>query len=310
MPNSGPVLIGKPIANTQTYILDANLEPVAIGVTAQLCVSGAGLARGYLNQSLQSAENFVRHPFHSDPSQRLYLTGDLARYRPDGNIELLGRIDHQVKIRGVRIEPGEIEAAIGRHSSIMQAVVVTKVGSTGEPLLVAYVVFSKNEQLSAQQLRHYLRERLQEQMVPSEFIFLNELPILPNGKTDRNRLLGADFASPRRNELAAEPSSLTESRILGIWREVLKTQPIGMHDNFFDLGGHSLLLATVQTKLSQAFDREIASVDLYRYPTINSLARHLGEFDLEQRPLNSIRQRADKQLDARLRRRRVAARTE
>jgi acyl carrier protein len=176
--------------------------------------------------------------------------------------------------------------------------------------LVAYVVFSKNEQLSAQQLRHYLRERLQEQMVPSEFIFLNELPILPNGKTDRNRLLGADFASPRRNELAAEPSSLTESRILGIWREVLKTQPIGMHDNFFDLGGHSLLLATVQTKLSQAFDREIASVDLYRYPTINSLARHLGEFDLEQRPLNSIRQRADKQLDARLRRRRVAARTE
>jgi amino acid adenylation domain-containing protein len=309
MPADAPVLIGRPIANTQIYILDRNLQPVPIGVPGQLCVSGEGLARGYLNRPEQTAEKFIPHPFSDDKTSRMYLSGDLARYRADGNIEVLGRIDsdHQVKIRGFRIEPGEIESVLRQHPSVAQAVVAAKAGPAGELRLVAYVVqnASAPDGDLVSSLRQHLRERLPEYMVPGAFMVVAALPLLPNGKIDRHAL-----PDPRQIESPnsdAAPRNTTEARIQQVWLEVLQIDCVGTHDNFFDVGGHSLLLAAVHARLLGIFNREIASVDLYQYPTISALAKRLDDGAGEQRPLQHIAERARKQKEILNRRRGVTA---
>ncbi|MFZ0320634.1 MAG: amino acid adenylation domain-containing protein [Candidatus Sulfotelmatobacter sp.] len=303
------VLVGKPIANTQIYILDRNLQPLPIGVPGQLCVSGNGLARGYLNQPAQTAEKFVPHSFSDGTNSRMYLTGDSARYLPDGNIELLGRIDHdhQVKIRGCRIEPGEIEAALRQHSSVAQAVVIPTNALSGEARLVVYIVASPSaiDRELVPQIRQHLRERLPEYMVPAAFVVVPALPLLPNGKLDRHAL--PEMIQSNAANSDAQPGTPTESRIHQVWREILQLDHVGIHDNFFDVGGHSLLLTAVQTKLAEAFHRDIASVDLYRYPTISALAKRLSGDDPGQRPLQHIAERARKQKETLSRRKAIIA---
>jgi amino acid adenylation domain-containing protein len=304
-----PVLVGRPIANTQIYIVDRDLQPLPIGVPGQLCVSGNGLARGYLDQPEQTAASFIPHWFSDGTNNRMYLTGDLACYRADGNIELLGRIDHdhQVKIRGFRIEPGEIEAALRQHSSVAQAVVSPTNTLSGEARLVAYIVASRSatDEELVPQLRQHLRERLPEYMLPTAFVVVPAFPLLPNGKLDRHALPERSQSNAANSD--AQPSTPYELRIHQVWREILQLDHVGIYDNFFDVGGHSLLLTAVQTKLAEAFDREIASVDLYRYPTISALARRLSGDDPGQRPLQHITERARKQKEVLSRRKVVIA---
>lgn len=239
----------------------------------------------------------------------MYLTGDLARYQADGNIELLGRIDNdnQVKIRGFRIEPGEIESALRQHPSVSQAMVALKDGPAGESRLVAYVVHNASapDPDLVPSLRQHLRERVPEYMVPAAFQVLPALPLLPNGKIDRHALPDLPHTEFPNNH--AEPCTATEAQVQRVWLEVLQIDSVGTHDNFFDVGGHSLLLAAVQTKLASAFNREIASVDLYQYPTISALAKRLDESNAEQRPLQQVAERAQRQKEVLIRRRAVMA---
>jgi amino acid adenylation domain-containing protein len=289
-----PVLVGRPIANTQIYVLDRNLQPTPVGVRGQLCVSGNGLARGYLDRPDQT--KFIPHPFHDDKTVRMYLTGDSARCREDGNIELLGRIDddRQIKIRGFRVEPGEIEAALRQHHFVAQAVVVPTNDPAGGTRLLAYIAHTPNApDDSVPQLREYLRERLPEHMVPASFAAVPALPLLPNGKIDRQALERVNVTEAAKNP--NEFCTATELRIQQVWQEALQLEHVGKHDNFFDVGGHSLLLASVQSKLMSVFNRQIASVDLYQYPTISALARRLDDHEAEQRPLGQVAERARKQ---------------
>ena len=315
MPPDGPVLIGRPIANTHAYILDATLQSVPIGISGELYVSGDGLALGYLNNPEQTAAKFIPNPFGTNGQARLYRTGDLARYRPDGNIELLGRVDNQVKIRGVRIEPEEIESVLQQHASVAQAVVVAKTEASSDSRLIAYIVPNRSDQISASRsdqnvatdlnqvckadaaltlaprLRRYLQERLPDYLVPAAFVTLDALPLMPNGKVDRKALPMPQTDRPNLAQEYVEPRTVTEQKIREAWKEVLQVDRIGTHDNFFDLGGHSLLLVTVQNKLAKAFNRDILSVDLYRYPTIRSLAEHLDGRTPEPRALDHARER-------------------
>jgi amino acid adenylation domain-containing protein len=274
---NGPATIGRPIANTQIYLLDKHLQLVPAGVPGELYIGGDGVARGYLNRSELTAEKFIPDPFA--PGRRLYRTGDLARYLADGNLEFLGRIDNQVKIRGFRVELGEIEAVLREHSKVRDAVVVAREDVPGEKRLVAYAVASGAAPRGIApiaELRAYLQQRLPEFMIPSAFVFLDSFPLTPNGKIDRKAL-------PRPEAAAAEaaaplpPNTRLEQTIASIWREVLRAKQLGIYDNFFDLGGHSLLLANVHTKLERALRREVPFGELFHHPTINSLAKYLGD---------------------------------
>jgi len=373
--NSPP--IGKPISNTQIYILDANHNPTPLGIPGELCIAGAGLARGYLNRPELTSEKFIEIEVFGKP-QRLYKTGDLARWLPDGNIEYLGRLDHQVKIRGFRIELGEIEAVLGQHPNVQQTVVIMREDQPGNQRLVAYLVsdliperipyqteclakwngntlklhtedisnsgvllgntvtfdegqklslhlllpgesdarwlkgkvawlqktswtgiefmLTPNEQTILNQsieylletqgllkilqrlltgnLRNYLKEKLPHYMVPSHFVLLNTLPLTPNGKIDRSKL-SAPVDSPKQK--SAMPQTEAEQQIAIIWQEVLSLDKVGIHENFFDLGGHSLLIIQVQTKLQIVFAKKISVVELFEHPTIHALAQHLGQ---------------------------------
>jgi len=269
----GAVPIGRPLDNTQVFVLDSHLQRAPIGVPGELYIGGAGLARGYLRRSDLTAERFIPHPF--DSGKRLYRTGDIVRYLPDGDLEFRGRVDQQVKVRGYRVELGEIESALAECPAISEAVVLSREDASGEQHLVAYVVARNGEQPSSRELHAYLQEKLPEWMLPSSFVTLQALPLTPNGKVNRSALpkpehqrsdLGVDFVAPR-TEL--------ERTIAGIWQEVLQVDRVGLHDNFFDLGGHSLLLARVHSRIRENLGREVPMVDLYRYPTIDSLTRHL-----------------------------------
>ncbi len=288
------VPIGRPIANAEIYLLDGGLEPVPIGVTGELHVSGAGLARGYLHRPDATAEKFLCHPFGPYPGARLYKTGDLARYLPDGTIEFLGRADNQVKIRGFRIELGEIEAVLLRHPQL-QGAAVTAFGEPPEaPRLVAYVVGRRSsDRLLPTELRRFLRERLPQHMVPSVFVPISALPLTPHGKIDRKALPPPCDWHPDGEGLRATKGMEPERRIAAVWRELLRLDEIGVHDNFFDLGGDSLLAAQVQQRLVEMFAREISTVEILQYPTISSLAEHLTESPLEEAEAPPVRDRAD-----------------
>ena len=232
--------IGRPIANTQTYILDNHLQPVPVGVAGELHIGGVGLARGYLNQPALTAEKFIPNPFSNKPGTRLYKTGDLARYLPDGNIEFLGRLDHQVKVRGFRIELGEIEAVLNQHSAVQENVVLVQEGDSVDKNLVAYVVLHKGYSPTINDLRDFLKQRLPEYMTPRFFEFLDVLPLTPNGKVDRRALPAPGSNRPELKEKFVEPQTPTEDVLAAIWADVLGVDRIGICDNFFELGGHSL----------------------------------------------------------------------
>jgi amino acid adenylation domain-containing protein len=264
------VPIGRPIANTQIYILDKHLQPVPIGVPGELYIGGDGLARGYLNRPELTSEKFIPNPFSHSKSERLYKTGDLARYLSDGNIEFLGRIDHQVKIRGFRIELGEIEAVLNTHPQIQQVVVITTEDMAGNKGLVAYIV-TTDESLTNNQIREFLFSKLPEYMVPSAFVTLDTLPLTPNGKVDRKALPAPDGDFLREREYVA-PRTASEEIIANIFASVLGVQNVGIHDNFFELGGHSLLATQVISRLRESFQMELPLRSLFEKPTVALLS--------------------------------------
>ncbi len=272
--NGALVPIGRPIANTQLYILDQHQKPTPIGVPGELHIGGAGLARGYLNSPALTAEKFIANPFSETPGERLYKTGDLARYRADGNIEFLGRLDHQVKIRGFRIELGEIEAVLAAQSAIREAVVVVR-GEGTERELVAYVVGQEGVEtkLNVAELRQALRTSLPDYMVPAAWVFLAALPLTPNGKVDRKAL-----PEPERQGSTPEgggPRDALEEIMAGLWGTVLKQPAIGIHDNFFELGGHSLLATQLVSRLRDALSVTVPVRWLFEAPSVAELADRL-----------------------------------
>jgi amino acid adenylation domain-containing protein len=271
LPSSVP--IGRPIPNAQIYILDAQQQPVPIGVTGELYVGGEGLARGYLHQPQLTAEKFISHPFAADPDAKLYRTGDLARYRPDGDIEFLGRIDDQIKLRGFRIELGEIEAAIAQHPSILETIILVREDSPGDRRLVAYVRPQPDPDANlTDTLRQTLRETLPDYMVPSIVISLKIFPRTPNGKIDRQMLPSPERVQPERVHAFVAPRTATEVQLGEIWAEILKVNPVGIQDNFFDLGGHSLLATQLASRCRDAFRVEIPLRQFFAEPTIADLA--------------------------------------
>ncbi|MGA3164142.1 MAG: amino acid adenylation domain-containing protein [Verrucomicrobiota bacterium] len=269
------VTIGRPIANTQIYILNSFLHPVPIGVQGELYIGGAGVARGYLNRPELTAEKFIPDPFSAAPGARMYKTGDLACYRPDGNIEFLGRADHQVKIRGFRIELGEIEAVLGQHPAVREAVVVAREDSPGEKRLVAYVVAEREPLPTTTDLRNFLKEKLPEYMVPAVFVLLDALPLMPNGKIDRRALPSPDRSRPELDKAFVAPRTPTEELLAEIWAQLLDLERVGVHDNFFDLGGHSLLATQLVSRMREAFQVEIPLRRLFEVPTVAGLAESI-----------------------------------
>jgi amino acid adenylation domain-containing protein len=299
---SSNVPIGRPIANATIYLLDAHQQPVPIGVPGELYIGGAGIARGYLNRPKLTAASFIPDPFGNEPGARLYKTGDLARYRPDGNIEFLGRIDYQVKVRGFRIEPGEIEAALGEHPALREVVVLARgaqnTSGDGDKQLVAFVTTAEEPAPSVSELRNFLRGKLPEYMIPSAFVTLETLPLTPGGKVDRRALPAPDGARPELEADFVMPQTEAERAIATLWRQALKVDKVGIHDNFFDLGGHSLMLVEVHTKLQETLERDLPIVEMFRYPTINMLAAYLAQKPDDRPFLQKSLDRANKQREA------------
>ena len=229
--------LGRPIDNTQMYILDANFQPVPIGVPGEIYISGDGLARGYLKQPDLTAEKFLPNPFSKQPGTRLYKTGDVARYLPDGNIEFLGRLDNQVKIRGFRIELGEIEAVLSQHPAVQGTVVVAREDVSGDKRLVAYVVPTREAATTANELRSFLKESCLSTWFLRPLCFSDALPLTPNGKVDRKALPAPDQSRPELEQSFVAPRTPVEEMMAGIWGEVLKLERVGIHDNFFELRG-------------------------------------------------------------------------
>jgi amino acid adenylation domain-containing protein len=265
------VTVGRPIGNTQVHILDDTLARLPIGVTGELYIGGAGLARGYRGRADLTAEKFLPDPYRDDASARIYRTGDLARLHPDGALEILGRIDHQVKIRGFRIELGEIEATLARHDEIAETVVLARNDGRTGTRLVAYMVSPVGVSPDLGELRTVLRESLPEYMVPAVFVPLDEMPRTPNGKLDRSALPAPDALRPQLEQGFEAPRTPVEKKIAEIWLTVLDVDRVGVHDNFFDLGGHSLLLLPVTHELQRAFDLRMIASELV-HPTLGQLA--------------------------------------
>ncbi|MCP2028480.1 amino acid adenylation domain-containing protein [Flavobacterium sp. HSC-32F16] len=266
--------IGRPISNTQVYILDEALKPLPIGAAGKLYVSGSGLARGYLNKSELTEEKFIANPFIE--GKRMYDTGDLACWLPDGNIEFLGRKDHQVKIRGYRIELGEIENTISQYSEDLKQVVVEVKENNQEKVLAAYLV--STTKIDKSELRSFLQEKLPDYMVPGFYIELEKLPLTPNGKIDRNSLPGISVEDVIRKEYAG-PRNKTEENLVLIWQEVLGIEQIGITDNFFELGGHSLIIAQVINRTHKQLGKTVSFKVFFANPTIESLSKELQEKD-------------------------------
>ena len=276
---SGAVPIGRPIANTQLYVLDANRQPLPIGVPGELYVGGLGVARGYLNRPTLTAEKFIPDPFSSRPGARLYKTGDTVRYRPDGSLEFLGRLDDQLKIRGFRVEPGEIEAALTRHPAVREAAVVAREAERGggppEKRLVAYVVADPNAVLAVDELRCFLKQALPDYMIPGAIVFLDTLPLTPHGKVNRRALPAPESARPNLGQAYAGPRNELEKTLADVCAQVLGLDKVGIDDNFFDLGGSSIQSLEVVARASAAGVRLTAEM-LFEHQTVAELAAGIG----------------------------------
>jgi amino acid adenylation domain-containing protein len=266
--------IGRPVANTQAYVLDGHRRPLPIGVPGELYLGGAQVGRGYYNRPELTEERFIADPFNRIPGARLYKTGDLVRLLPNGTIEFLGRVDRQVKIRGHRIELGEIETAMRLHPAVEEGVVVVREGAPGDKRLVAYVRPESPSPTLLRELRIVLKERLPAYMVPSAFVFLDAFPVTPNGKLDVEALpqpLAGSYDC-EEGELFVPPRTPTEEMLAGIWREFLKLKQVSVHDNFFELGGHSLMIVQMIRKINVAFSVSLGVPELYHNPTVEKLA--------------------------------------
>ena len=274
--NEAPLLIGRPVANTRVYVLDGHMRPVPIGIPGELYISGAGLARGYLGRPGETAERFVPDKF-SASGGRLYRTGDQVRFKPNGELEYLGRLDNQVKIRGHRIEPGEVEAALEQCAGVTRAIVTARVGASGEHHLVGYVVAEPGRVPNFGELRSFLRSQLPEIMVPAFFVRVDELPLTSSGKVDRAALPAPGTETPAIRDVQEWPSTVTERVIAGIWAETLGATQVGATENFFDLGGSSLLLAAVCAGLRARLGRDLSPADLIQRPTVRALADWLDQ---------------------------------
>lgn len=272
---TGAVAVGRPIANTQIYILDPNRQPLPVGVPGELWIGGDGVARGYLRRPELTNEKFVANPFLA--GGRMYRTGDLARLRPDGVVDFLGRVDFQVKIRGHRIELGEIEAALMQHSEVRQAVVALRTDTPDDPRLVAYIVAAGGEPPPAAQLRDFLKQKLPDYMVPAIYMPMAKLPLTPNGKVDRKALPAPQMSVAKSAQDFIAPAGDVEQALAAIWKDILKADQIGADDNFFDFGGHSLQVVQVQNRLRETLQVDVPVLKLFQYPTIRSLAKFIGE---------------------------------
>lgn len=264
--------IGRPIANTRVYILDAGLQPVAPGVSGELYIGGIGLARGYLNRPALTAEKFIPDPFSDDPGARLYRTGDRACYLPDGQIAFLGRVDDQIKIRGYRIEPDEVIAVLNQHEAVRAGVVIAREDVPGEKRLVAYLVLHPGARPSASSLRDVVAARLPDYMVPTAFVRLDALPLTANGKVDRGALPAPDATNVIRDDAIEVPRTPVEERLAEIVSMLLGIEQLSTTDNFFMLGGHSLLGTQLIAKVRERFGVEITLRSLFEAPTITTLA--------------------------------------
>jgi amino acid adenylation domain-containing protein/non-ribosomal peptide synthase protein (TIGR01720 family) len=281
-PEATTVPVGRPISNTKVYVLDEGFEPVPVGVPGHLHIGGEGVARGYHEQPALTAENFRPDPFSRKPGQRLYRTGDIARYLPDGNLEFLGRLDEQVKIRGFRIEPGEIESELRRHPAVQEALILTREEAGRDRHLVAYVVPKQQPAPASGELLAFLSMRLPAYMLPSSFVTLEGLPLTPNGKVDRTQLPAPDHARPLLEETFAAAGTLVQDVLCGIWAELLCLERVGIHDNFFDLGGHSLLATRLVSKIRHVFQVEMPLRTLFDRPTVAGVSSHLEQALREQ----------------------------
>jgi len=276
------VPIGRPIANTRIYLLDGYRQPVPLGVAGELYIGGAGVARGYLNRPELTAERFVEDPFAGQPGARMYRSGDLARYRSDGNIEFLGRADQQLKIRGFRIEPGEIEARLSEHPAVREAVVIGR-EEGGDKRLVAYITLrpeASEEDGSAAILREHLARELPDYMVPAAFVRLARLPMTATGKLDRKALPEPD-AEALVMQAYEPPQGEIEEALAAIWSELLGLERIGRHDNFFELGGHSLLAVRLIVRTRTQFHVDVPPAVVFHKPQLYAFAEHLLAVQVE-----------------------------
>jgi amino acid adenylation domain-containing protein len=326
----GPATVGRPIANTQLYILDANRQPVPVGIVGEVYSGGEGVARGYLNRPDLTAERFIPNPFA--PNARLYKTGDLGRWLPDGNLEFLGRSDAQLKIRGFRVEPGEIETILLQHPGVQEVVVAGRDGAGGPKELVAYVVARRKDGPSANgpplglergegpparhslgdgggkvsfpasevtemELRRFLEAKLPHYMVPSHFVRLEQLPLTPNGKVNRSALPAPEAFPIDREKTAIAPRNPTENVLAEIWSELFRRDGISIHDNFFDLGGHSLLATQMMSRISRRLAVEVSLATIFEAPTIAMLAEAVAGLEAAPDPRPPVSKRIQRRQD-------------
>ncbi len=271
----GPVYIGKPIANTQVYLLDSMMRPVPIGVAGELYIGGRGVARGYLHNPELTSKSFVKDPFNKDAQARIYKTGDEVRFLTNGNIEYRKRLDTQVKLHGYRIELGEIETALSAHQAIEQNAVIIRDDGHGDKELVAYIVMSAGREVSANEIRELLRASLPDYMIPSRFVLLDKLPTTPNGKIDRKAMPDPSQCTMAEEDDYAEPRTALEKRLCSLWSELLERDKVGINSNFFDLGGHSLLVTRMWASLKKELEAPLTLRDVFDAPTVSQLAQHI-----------------------------------
>jgi hypothetical protein len=278
----GPISIGRPIAKTQSYVLDASQQPVPIGVPGELYLGGDGLARCYLNRPELTAEKFVPNPFTDiNGSARLYRTGDVARWRADGTLECLGRMDHQVKIRGFRIELGEVESVLSQHPGVRQAVVTPKNDGSGDKRLVAYLV-ARGAAPPVMELREHLKRKVPDYMVPSGFVYLETLPLTNNGKVDRRALPEPQQERPEIATTYVAPRTETEIVLARIWSDVLQVEQVGLHDDFFEFGGHSILAVKAVSRMRQQLETEVPLSAMFECPTVAEMALKMMELEADR----------------------------
>lgn len=271
-PEATRLPVGRPIANTQLYIVDANLQPVPIGTTGELLIGGAGVARGYLGRPELTAQRFIANPFRGDGTERLYRTGDLARWLANGEVEILGRIDQQIKMRGHRVELGEIETLLNEHPGVRESAVVAREAGNGGPRLVAYAVLRNGHHLSRPQLRQYAQAHLPEHMVPAQIVFLTALPHTPNQKVDRQALPAPEVEVAETEIDFEPPATAVEQTLAALWSELLGVSRVGRRDNFFEAGGHSLLAMQFVSQVRGRFGVDLPLKNLFERPTIAGLA--------------------------------------
>jgi amino acid adenylation domain-containing protein len=285
--------VGKPVPNTQFYVLDPDLRPVPIGVHGELYIGGDCLAEGYLNRPDLTEERFIPNPFHPRLSARIYKSGDLARFLPDGNVELLGRIDRQVKVRGFRVELGEIEAILAQHPGVRETVVLALPDGSGSKRLVGFLVPKEGHDPSQGELIRYLALKLPEYMVPIGFVTLDRIPLTPSGKVDAIRLGQYEISRPKMETEFVAPNNARERRLAEIWGKVLNIDRVGTLDNFFELGGHSLLATQVMSRIREEFQVEVPLRRLFETPTIKGLSTAIGEYPEKVEPNQEIDQLLD-----------------